>query len=41
MLTLYFTEKDLSEVEPFTIISIEKMESEISHFSEFICKIDI
>ncbi len=33
---LYFTEKDLSEVEPFTIISIEKMESEISHFSEFI-----
>jgi hypothetical protein len=33
---LYFTEKDLSEVEPFTIILIEKMESEISHFSEFI-----
>ena len=32
----YFAEKDLSEVEPFTIISVEKCNGGISHFSEFI-----
>lgn len=32
----YFAEKDLAQVEPFTIVSIEKMKNEISHFSEFV-----
>lgn len=32
----YFAEKDFSEVEPFTIVTIEKMKNEIKHFSEFV-----
>lgn len=32
----YFTEKDLSEVEPFTIVSVEQKENQISHLSEFV-----
>ena len=32
----YFKEKILSEIEPFTIISVEKKNREIKHFSEFI-----
>lgn len=32
----YFAEKNFLEVEPFTIISVEKGESGINHFSEFI-----
>jgi hypothetical protein len=32
----YFAEKDLSEVEPFTIVSVEQKENQISHLSEFV-----
>ena len=32
----YFIEKDLSEIEPFTIVTVEKKEKEITHLSEFI-----
>jgi hypothetical protein len=32
----YFAERNLSEVEPFTIVSVEQKESQISHFSEFV-----
>jgi uncharacterized protein with NRDE domain len=32
----YFYEKDLSEIEPFTIVTVEKSKNEISHLSEFI-----
>jgi hypothetical protein len=32
----YFEKKDLSEIEPFTIITVEKSKNEISHLSEFI-----
>ena len=32
----YFAEKDFWEVEPFTIVSVEKSNGGISHFSEFI-----
>lgn len=32
----YFTEKDLSEVEPFTIVSVDQHANNISHLSEFV-----
>ena len=32
----YFREKGLVDIEPFTIVSVEKTKGEISHFSEFI-----
>jgi len=32
----YFNEKDLSEIEPFTIVTVEKEKNEITHLSEFI-----
>jgi len=32
----YFSGKDFTEIEPFTIVAIEKKGSKISHFSEFI-----
>ena len=32
----FFIEKDLAEVEPFTIVSVEQHENNISHFSEFV-----
>ncbi|MDB4583099.1 NRDE family protein [Draconibacterium sp.] len=32
----YFEEKNLTEIEPFTIITVEKWIGEIIHFSEFI-----
>ncbi len=32
----YFVEKNLTEIEPFTIVTVEKNKDRISHFSEFI-----
>lgn len=32
----FFAEKELANVEPFTIVSVEKTGNEINHFSEFI-----
>jgi hypothetical protein len=32
----YFVEKDLSKVEPFTIVSVEQHANNISHLSEFV-----
>jgi hypothetical protein len=32
----FYKQKELTDVEPFTIVAIELKESEISHFSEFI-----